>query len=100
MHRLSCRSLAALVSLLVPAAALVAQSPGMTQPSNRIGVVAGFNLASLTGQTESSITTKNKRGFMAGVYLAHPIWEHIDIQPELIFAQKGLPCRVVEWMRR
>lgn len=89
MHRISCRPLVALVALLVPGATLLAQSPGMAQPTNRIGIVAGLNLATVTGQTDNSIQTKNKSGFMAGVFLVRPIAEHLDIQPELIFTQKG-----------
>jgi opacity protein-like surface antigen len=66
------------------AASLAQASVGIT----RIGIMAGANLASLTG-TEQSIGWKSMPSFVGGAFLTFSLADFFAIEPEILYSQKG-----------
>ena len=54
----------------------------------RVGVVAGLNLARLTGGDDAG-QVSNRVAFGGGVYMAFPVSSVIEIQPEVLYSAKG-----------
>jgi hypothetical protein len=68
---------------------LGAQAPAAGQGgAPRLGLVAGLNVARLSGSDLQN--TQNKMGFGGGVYVAIPVTPSFEIQPELLYTAKGV----------
>lgn len=59
----------------------------------QIGIKAGVNLATLVFENEEqnfeNLSDNSITGFLAGVFIPIPISKNFEIQPELLFIQKG-----------
>jgi Outer membrane protein beta-barrel domain len=67
---------------------LGAQAPAGQSGAPRLGLVAGLNVARLSGSDLQG--TQNKTGFGGGVYVAIPVTPSFEIQPELLYTAKGV----------
>jgi hypothetical protein len=75
------------LALIASAATVAAQAPAAATGGARLGVSAGFNLATFSGKDIQG--AENKSGFGGGVYLAIPVAPQIEFQPELLYTAKG-----------
>jgi hypothetical protein len=75
--------------ILFVLALLSNEAVAQTQP--QFGVRVGGNLAQLRGEDNAfgKDATDRKLGFTVGAYALFPITNHIGIQPELLYTQKG-----------
>ena len=73
------------------ALAAVAWTPSLSQSSPqstpRFGIIAGANLATLSGNLFPKAS--NRTGFAGGVMAVLPVSPSFAIQPELVFTMKG-----------
>jgi hypothetical protein len=84
MHRRVAAVVAGVLMVGLPSAGALAQGISH-RPS--VGVMAGVNLASISGEDISGID--NRTGFLAGVFLTFHVTNTFAIQPEAIYSQKG-----------
>jgi hypothetical protein len=54
-----------------------------------LGVKAGFNYANVYDSEGEEFKSNAKFGFVAGVYVAIPVWKYLGFQPGILFSQKG-----------
>jgi len=61
--------------------------------SAQVGIKAGVNLATLVFENEEesfeNLSDNSVTGFLAGVFFPIPISDNFELQPELLFIQKG-----------
>jgi hypothetical protein len=69
------------------ALAAIAWTPSLSQSSPRIGVIAGANLATISGGYFPKAS--NRTGFAGGLMAVLPVSPSFAIQPELMFTMKG-----------
>ncbi len=73
-----------LASLALAATALTAQA----QNAKSVGLLAGVDFASMTGDDFND--TGSKTGFVGGLYVTVPAGRALAIEPEVLYVNKGL----------
>jgi len=69
------------------AIAAIAWTPSLAQPTPRFGVIAGANLATVSGVYVSKAS--NRTGFAGGLMAVVPVAPRFAIQTEIMFTMKG-----------
>jgi hypothetical protein len=57
--------------------------------SQGLGLGGGLNLAKLTGQDQTLIQSKERKGLNLGGTFGFPVYGPVSLQPEVYYAQKG-----------
>jgi hypothetical protein len=69
------------------ALAAIAWTPSLSQSTPRFGVIAGANLATISGGYFQKVS--NRTGFMGGLMAVLPVARKFAVQPEIMFTMKG-----------
>lgn len=80
--------------IILSAAVLLAISFSAKAQDIKYGVKAGLNLATLTGDVPSDVTTRTS--FHAGAVVEFKIAKNFSIQPELLYSEQGAEYKTVE----
>jgi len=65
-----------------------AATPSSSSPGLRLGVEAGMNFANFDGQSVGDVFA-SRLGFVGGGFLDLPLGSVLNLQPELLYEQKG-----------
>ena len=55
----------------------------------QLGIKIGTNYSNIYNIQGGQIDAVCRLGFAGGVYLAIPVWKFLDLQPEIVYSQKG-----------
>jgi hypothetical protein len=75
-------------ALLLVAAAAIPGCAGAQGGQPAFGLYAGFNNSTMKGDSVPGPLSKN--GFLGGVFLTWPLGDNVALQPEIVFAPKGV----------
>jgi hypothetical protein len=75
------------VSALAALALAAASVTASAQSTTKFGALAGADFTNLTGSDVSGLSTKT--GFVGGLYVGFPMGKSIEIEPEVLYVNKG-----------
>jgi len=78
--------ISAVATLALMGTALTAQAQGAKQ----FGIVAGVGFASMSGSDLDGLDLGTRTGFVGGFYVSLPVASRISIEPEVLYAMKGM----------
>lgn len=75
------------VSALAALTLAAVTATASAQSTTKFGAVAGVDFSTLTGDSVSGLSSKT--GFAGGLYVGFPMGKSLEIEPELLYVNKG-----------